>query len=150
MRDDGQLELFDMPEVENQEEKDLLERNYYTAEFRKILEEVFQKARGPKTADYKETWKRVGLKGNYIKLMIKDGRLRNLIWEGKEPEVGNESLRDTLIDLTAYGVYSLICLDEGNIEGQEEVKEDHMALLDKVVKQFNEKYNLNLEVVNNE
>jgi hypothetical protein len=82
--------------------------------------------------------------------MIKDGRLRNLIWEGKEPEVGNESLRDTLIDLTAYGVYSLICLDEGNIEGQEEVKEDHMALLDKVVKQFNEKYNLNLEVVNNE
>lgn len=159
MRDDGQLDIFDMPKIETQKQKlakekeeqsKTLERNHYTHAFREVLEEAFHKARGPKTADYGETWKRVGLKGNYIKIMIKEGRLRNLIWEQKEPEVKDESLRDTLIDLISYGVYSVICLDEGNIDGFEEIQADHMVLLNNILGQFNDKYNLNLEVVNNE
>ena len=91
--------------------------------FAEVLNEVFQLARGSKTSDYGRTWAEAGLKGIYIKLMIKHGRLRNLIWSGKEPKVEDESLRDTLLDTVAYAIYGVMCLDEGNIDGEDIFKQ---------------------------
>ena len=97
-------------------ESDNLERDYYTVKFRDALTEVLTLARGNKTADYGEAWQRTGLVGIYIKLMIKESRLRSLVWEGKEPKV-DESVRDTLKDIIAYAAYGLLCIDDGNIKG---------------------------------
>jgi hypothetical protein len=90
----------------------------YTTKFTEVLNQVLQLARGTKTADYGETWARTGLLGCYIKIFIKEGRLRELIWKNKAPQVG-ETVRDTLLDLAAYAVYGVICVDENNLTGQE-------------------------------
>ena len=104
----------------------LSERNHYTTKFRQVLEQVFQLARGAKTADYGETWKRVGLMGQYIKIFIKEGRLRELVWAGKTAQVKGESIKDTLIDIAAYAVYAVICLDEDNLNG-DKARGEHLV-----------------------
>lgn len=100
--------------------------NKYDTEFSCVLKEVFNLARGSKTNDYGETWTRLGLAGLYVKIFIKEGRLHELIWKRKSNEVKNESIRDTLLDLAAYAIYSIIALDEGNIDGEEQRKK-HIA-----------------------
>ena len=112
---------------------DNIERDYYTVKFRDALTEVLHLARGSKTSDYGEAWKTTGLVGIYIKLMIKESRLRSLVWEGKEPEV-NESIRDTLMDIIAYAAYGLICYDEGNIKGTV-VQEDRLEKMLKTIEE---------------
>lgn len=125
----NQMSLFDNEDSGGKQIDKIALRNHYTTRFRDVLEEIFKVARGVKTKDYNETWRRVGLKGNYIKIFIKEGRLRELIWEGKEPDVKDESLRDTLIDLAAYAVYSIICIDENNIDGKEFMEQENTETL---------------------
>jgi len=114
-------------------ESDNLERDYYTVKFRDKLTSVLQLARGNKTADYGEAWQRTGLVGIYIKLMIKESRLRSLVWEGKEPKV-DESVEDTLKDIIAYATYGLLCIDDGNVKGVGE----HEARLEDMLKTIEE------------
>lgn len=92
---------------------------YYSSRFSAVMDEIFYLARGAKTEDYGETWRRTGLRGVHIKLMIKEGRLRQLIWENKvkETAVKEESIRDTLMDMAAYSIYGVIAYDEGNLDG---------------------------------
>lgn len=95
------------------------ERKHYDEKFQEVMEQLFNTARGAKTADYGETWKRLGLQGIYVKLFIKEGRLNNLVWGNKTPELKDESVRDTLIDMACYAIYGILCLDEENITGAE-------------------------------
>ena len=97
--------------------KELTERESTSLKFHETLLEIFNTARGAKTSDYGETWKRLGLRGIYVKLFIKEGRLNNLVWHRKTPVLNNESVRDTLIDLAAYAVYGVMCLDVENMDG---------------------------------
>ena len=102
----------------------------YTDKFNEILHNISILARGQKTTDYKETWKDGGLKGIFIKILIKYGRLRNLIWNKgclSKTAVKDESIRDTLMDLAAYAVYGIICYDENNIDG---IKAESETLLE--------------------
>jgi len=99
------------------------ERDYYSVKFRKALTGVLELARGDKTSDYGEAWKTTGLVGIYIKLMIKESRLRSLVWEGNDPKVNGESVLDTLQDIIAYATYGILCLDEDNIKGSGEQTE---------------------------
>lgn len=107
---------------------DISETAEYTNKFYKIMGEIGKLARGAKTNDYGETWKRLGLVGIYVKIFIKEGRLSELIWHKKEQKVKGESVRDTLLDLAAYAIYGIICLDENNIDGAE-AKTEHSASL---------------------
>ncbi|MDI6840459.1 MAG: nucleotide modification associated domain-containing protein [bacterium] len=110
------------------------ERQKYDALFKGVLDQVYQLARGGggKTDDYGETWTRTGLVGIYIKLMIKEGRLRELVWKGKQPKVKGESVRDTLMDIAAYAVYGVICHDEGNYDGEQSRREHLQSMLSKI------------------
>lgn len=111
---------------------DLEEKDIYDIGFKKVLQEVNSLARGRKTSDYGETWKRTGLMGIYIKLMIKEGRLRELVWGRKSPRVQGESIRDTLLDIAAYAVYGVLCLDEDNIEGDAS-RFEHLQAMKKAI-----------------
>ena len=93
----------------------------YTKKFRLVVDEVLRLARGPKTEAYGETWKNTGLLGIYIKIMIKEGRLHQLVWKDRNFNgTGGESLRDTLLDIAAYAMYGVITFDEQNWEGSAE------------------------------
>ena len=98
------------------------ERAFYTNRFIDVADEIIALARGAKTSDYAETWKKPGLKGLFIKILIKYGRLENLIWKkdcSAITAVKGESIRDTLKDLAAYAIYAIIAFDEKNIVGSE-------------------------------
>lgn len=97
--------------------------------FAEVLREVYSLARGVKSEDYGRTWAETGLVGIYIKLMIKEGRLRELVWKGKQPQVKGESIRDTLMDIAAYAVYGILCLDEDNYDGEQSRQERLQAML---------------------
>lgn len=85
--------------------------------FVEVMKEIYNLARGVKSQDYGDTWRDSGLVGIYIKLMIKEGRLRELVWKNKKPQVKGESIRDTLMDIAAYAIYGIMCYDEGNMDG---------------------------------
>ena len=90
----------------------------YTEKFRLVADEVLRLARGPKTEAYGETWKNTGLLGIYVKIMIKEGRLHQLVWKDRNFDgTGGESVRDTLLDIAAYAMYGVIAFDEKNWEG---------------------------------
>lgn len=93
----------------------------YTEKFRLVADEVLRLARGPKTEAYGETWKNTGLLGIYVKIMIKEGRLHQLVWKDRNFDgTGGESVRDTLLDIAAYAMYGVIAFDEKNWEGSTE------------------------------
>lgn len=117
--------------------KEKHEREYYSKAFREVLNDIYNLARGGKTSDYGETWKRTGLVGIYIKLMIKEGRLRELVWKGKQPQVKGESVRDTLMDIAAYAVYGILCLDEDNYDGEQSRQEHLQAMLLNIKEELN-------------
>lgn len=106
-----------MMAIENEQQK-------YSREFKEKLAEVYDLARGKKTEAYGETWKRTGLRGIYIKLMIKEGRLKEMVWRQRKLEQQDESVRDTLQDIAAYAIYGIICYDEGNLEGVDDLDMD--------------------------
>jgi hypothetical protein len=97
------------------------ERASYTAKFSEAAESIVELARGIKTSDYGETWKRLGLKGIYVKIFIKEGRLNELIWNKDCKEIANknEGIKDTLMDIAAYAMYGMLALEENNIYGDE-------------------------------
>ena len=110
------------------------ERAIYDSKFKAVLGELFSTARGAKTSDYGETWKRLGLQGIYVKLFIKEGRLNNLVWGNKTPELKDESVRDTLLDMACYAIYGVICLDEQNMTGKES-KDEHEKEMLRILKE---------------
>jgi len=97
------------------------EQAYYTSKFSEAAESIVELARGVKTSDYGETWRRLGLKGIYVKIFIKEGRLNELIWnkDCKGIASKNESIKDTLQDIAAYAMYGIIALEEDNVFGDE-------------------------------
>jgi len=113
---------------------------YYNDRFREVLAEVYGLARGTKTNDYGETWARLGLRGLYLKMFIKEGRLHELIWLSKEAKVKDEKLRDTMLDMAAYAIYGVIALDEGNIEGDEQRMEYVNNMIRSLISTINHKY----------
>lgn len=86
----------------------------YDKKFKDILDELWV-LRTAKTNDYGEVWRETGQDGIFIKIYIKLGRLKQLLWSGKTAQ--NEPIRDTFIDIAAYGIYGVICCDEGNVHG---------------------------------
>lgn len=72
-----------------------------------------------KEKDYGSTWAELGLKGIYIYLKAKAGRLKNLVWWGNPAAVAGESIRDTLIDMLNYILFALYLLDTNNWDGRE-------------------------------
>ena len=112
------------------EPNSLIERAKYTGLFTTIANQIIDTARGVKTSDYGETWKRLGLMGLYVKIFIKEGRLNELIWKkgGKQVASKNEGIRDTLIDIAAYAIYGIIALDEDNVTGEVSTREHLLAM----------------------
>lgn len=110
--------------------KENKERERVTAAFRVALGEVMQTARGVKTEDYGETWKRLGLLGLYVKIFIKEGRLNELIWKKGGTQVASktEGIKDTLIDIAAYAIYGILALEEDNITGDVSTREHLLAM----------------------
>jgi hypothetical protein len=106
------------------------ERERVTAAFKVAMGEILQTARGVKTEDYGETWKRLGLLGLYVKIFIKEGRLNELIWKKGVTQVAakNEGIKDTLIDIAAYAIYGIIALEEQNITGETSTREHLLAM----------------------
>jgi hypothetical protein len=116
------------------------EEYVYDKRFCDILREIESTARGSKTADYSETWTRLGLVGIYVKIFIKEGRLNNLIWKSRgKKRPSNESIRDTLMDLAAYAIYGIICLDENNITGEGAEQDYLQEMYDAIGKRLDNK-----------
>ena len=110
----------------------------YNIKFRDVIEELYRLARGSKTSDYGETWNKLGLMGLYVKIMIKEGRLNNLVWNQEtQTEVKHEGIRDTLLDLAAYSIYSVVALDEGNLDGSQERNAHYRAMMDELTQRLN-------------
>jgi len=103
------------------------ERLHYTKRFSLVCEHILDVARGVKTEDYGETWKRLGLMGIYVKIFIKEGRLNELIWKkgAAQATAKNESIEDTLLDIAAYAIYGILALNDNNIDG-EQATEEHL------------------------
>lgn len=101
----------------NDQNDEVPEREIYTARFDQVLAEVHELARGEKTTAYGEAWADTGLRGIYIKLMIKEARLREMVWNKSDPTGFTESVRDTLLDMVAYATYGILSLDDANIDG---------------------------------
>lgn len=106
------------------------ENHKYDRKFINVIEEVLNTARGVKTEDYGNTWKRLGLLGLYVKIFIKEGRLNELIWKkgGTQVAAKNEGIKDTLIDIAAYAIYGILALDEDNINGETSTREHLLAM----------------------
>ena len=49
-----------------------------------------------------------GIKGTVIRMNDKIDRLSNLVFKGKEAEVKDEKIEDTLLDLVNYAIYSVM------------------------------------------
>jgi hypothetical protein len=116
------------------------ERAYYTNRFIDTTEAIIEHVRGVKTSDYGETWKRLGLKGIYVKMFIKEGRLNELIWKKDAQQVASktEGIRDTLLDMAAYAIYGMICLEEENIHGDDAVEEHLLNMRNAIAERLGE------------
>jgi len=53
----------------------------------------------------------LGLRGVFVRIWDKAWRLKNLVWENKEPR--NESLEDTFIDIMNYCIIALSLMRRG-------------------------------------
>ena len=72
-----------------------------------------------KNKDYGNAFKQYGAKGLFILMAGKIKRLEQLLWKNEEPQVKNESIEDTLLDLVNYAIMTLICIRENNWDGSE-------------------------------
>ena len=79
--------------------------------FKNILKEI-EGLRLNKSADYGNSWKIFGLMGIIYQIMSKAIRIWNL--RNKDPK--NESLRDSFRDIAVYGTMAMQLLDSGEIE----------------------------------
>lgn len=71
---------------------------------------------------YGDSWKRQGYMGNLGRVLSKCDRLRNILWkdddDGIARELGEETVLDTLYDLSALCALTIANLEEGNRWGQ--------------------------------
>ena len=72
-----------------------------------------------KNADYGDAWKRLGLRGVYVRWYDKTQRLLRLLWQGAKPQVADEGTRDTLADALLYNLMALVLYDRGVWDGSE-------------------------------
>lgn len=82
--------------------------------FAEILDEVLE-LHDKKHSDYNGTrpaWKEHGMIGRYFDLNRKFERVKTLLWEKRDQQVSDESVRDTLLDLIVYSTLAIILLDE--------------------------------------
>lgn len=63
-----------------------------------------------KGRDYKNVWKELGVRKEFVYLYDKVHRLKSLIWDQNKP--ANESTRDTIIDMINYAHHTLILLED--------------------------------------
>lgn len=57
-------------------------------------------------------WQELGAKGLFADINRKYWRLRNIIWDGNEPMVSDENIRDTVLDLANHCIQLAIMLKE--------------------------------------
>lgn len=77
--------------------------------------DIFTEAMGlfaRKNADYGDTWRKLGIKGVFVRWSDKQARLETLLWDSKEAQVQDESIRDTLRDALVYNLMMLYLWDE--------------------------------------
>lgn len=75
-----------------------------------------------KDAAYGNAWQKQGYMGNLARIFSKSDRLRNMMWRdepgsGDVPE-GDESVLDTLSDLSALCALAIANIEEGNRWGK--------------------------------
>lgn len=68
---------------------------------------------------YRDAWKAQGYMGNIGRILSKNSRLRNIMWRDDvdprdKPEGEEESVLDTLYDLSALCAFAIANLEEGN------------------------------------
>jgi len=80
-------------------------------EFRAIWEHLSE-VRAKKSADYGNSWSLFGLPGVICQIMSKAIR----VWNLKNTEPTNESLRDSFRDLAVYSVMAMMLIDRGETE----------------------------------
>ena len=64
---------------------------------KELIEIILQK-----NADYGDSYANLGERGLFVRVHDKVMRLQTLIWEKKQPKVKNETIDDTIKDLTNY------------------------------------------------
>lgn len=93
--------------------------NTSVEKFRELQNEIFELFQ-KKNGDYGDAFKENGSIGTLIRIKEKVGRLKNFInigphgitYKKTAPNVVDESLRDTLMDLNSYSLMMLMLLDE--------------------------------------
>jgi hypothetical protein len=77
-------------------------------EFDKIVEKM-RNTLIAKNNDYgNDNISQLGLKGIFVRTWDKVSRLKQLVWEAKDPKVKDESVSDTFMDLANYAIIALI------------------------------------------
>ena len=77
-------------------------------EFKEIINAMYE-LHVKKNADYgSDNIGTLGEKGIYVRIWDKVSRLKELVWEGKNPQVKDETINDTLIGLAIYSIIMLI------------------------------------------
>lgn len=90
----------------------LISEEGYLDKFKKILGEAYILT-SKKHSDYGDsTWRVYGLKMRFADIWRKFARLESLIWDNNKQKVGDESVRDTLLDLLVYSAMAIILYDE--------------------------------------
>ena len=97
------------------------------SKFRKLQDEIYELFQ-KKNKDYGDAFKENGSIGTLIRIKEKVGRLKNFIkidsrgitYKERKPNVVDESLRDTLMDLNSYSLMMLMLLEEEKEEEKEE------------------------------
>ena len=85
----------------NEEEHKMLEH------FKKIWD-----LRQDKGADYGNSWRSLGSKGQFVMLYTKANRLKNLVWDHPDRTPKHESVIDTLEDLINYCFHTILLIEE--------------------------------------
>jgi len=96
------------------------------SKFRKLQDEIYELFQ-KKNKDYGDAFKENGSIGTLIRIKEKVGRLKNFInidsrgitYKERKPNVVDESLRDTLMDLNSYSLMMLMLLEEEKDEEKE-------------------------------
>ena len=95
------------------------EKSTSVEKFRELQDEIYELFQ-KKNGDYGDAFKENGSIGTLIRIKEKVGRLKNFInigphgitYKKTSPNVVDESIRDTLMDLNSYTLMMLMLLDE--------------------------------------
>jgi len=82
--------------------------------FRKIaneLADLYEKKNNDYGDSFGETWKKLGNVSALTRMSDKFNRLLSLM-KGKDQQIKQESIKDTLIDLAAYSIMTIIEIED--------------------------------------